>query len=252
MPHTNSTTHYSLPQFLATDKPAWLTDVNPAYSTIDAGMYAAQQAADAAQADATQALDDAAAASGTATTASNTAAGAIASIAEAFDATATYSVGDYVVYNNLFYRCIADIATPGPWTGSTNWTRATLDSELTGLDAKIDDDITAVEGSITNITTLLNGLVKIVNYTAQSSITLEPGSVAAVRGSDVGYNSIPSGYTPISAYFDVSGTNDIIIVNPIINNAGSTQLGVARNLATTQKTGTITANIIFVKTSVIT
>ena len=34
MAHTNSTTNYSLPQFLPTDKPAWLTDVNGAFSDI--------------------------------------------------------------------------------------------------------------------------------------------------------------------------------------------------------------------------
>lgn len=35
MSHTNSTTNYSLPQFIGTDKPAWLTDINGAFSTID-------------------------------------------------------------------------------------------------------------------------------------------------------------------------------------------------------------------------
>ena len=35
MSHTNSTTNYALPQFLTTDKPAWLTDVNNAFSDID-------------------------------------------------------------------------------------------------------------------------------------------------------------------------------------------------------------------------
>ena len=65
--HTNSTTNYSLPQFLPTDKPAWLTDVNPAYLAIDNGMKANAHAAEAAQTDATQALADAAGAAATAT-----------------------------------------------------------------------------------------------------------------------------------------------------------------------------------------
>lgn len=38
MSHTNSTTNYSLPQFIGTDKPAWLTDINGAFSTIDTNL----------------------------------------------------------------------------------------------------------------------------------------------------------------------------------------------------------------------
>lgn len=32
---TNSTTNYGLPQWIATDKPAWIADMNPAFSKID-------------------------------------------------------------------------------------------------------------------------------------------------------------------------------------------------------------------------
>lgn len=43
MSHTNNTTHYSFPQFVANDTPAWLTDVNQAFSSIDAEIFARQQ-----------------------------------------------------------------------------------------------------------------------------------------------------------------------------------------------------------------
>lgn len=43
MSHTNSTTHYNLPQFVGTDTPGWLTDVNSAMSSIDAAIFARQQ-----------------------------------------------------------------------------------------------------------------------------------------------------------------------------------------------------------------
>ena len=46
MAHTNSTTHYEYPQFIGTDKPGWLTDVNNAYSDIDGDIYTAQTKAD--------------------------------------------------------------------------------------------------------------------------------------------------------------------------------------------------------------
>lgn len=50
MSATNSTTHYELPVFIATDKPAWLVDWNGSMNAIDAGINAAKSAADTAQA----------------------------------------------------------------------------------------------------------------------------------------------------------------------------------------------------------
>ncbi len=41
MSHTNSTTNYNLPQFLGTDKPAWLGDINPAMTAIDTAIKTA-------------------------------------------------------------------------------------------------------------------------------------------------------------------------------------------------------------------
>lgn len=40
MGHTNITPNYSLPQFIDSDKPAWLDDVNQAYSAIDKALKA--------------------------------------------------------------------------------------------------------------------------------------------------------------------------------------------------------------------
>ena len=38
MAHTNSTTNYNLPEFISTDKPAWLVDFNGAMDSIDAAI----------------------------------------------------------------------------------------------------------------------------------------------------------------------------------------------------------------------
>lgn len=40
MSSTNHTANYNLPQFVGTDKPAWLGDINPAMNTIDTRMKA--------------------------------------------------------------------------------------------------------------------------------------------------------------------------------------------------------------------
>lgn len=59
MSHTNSTVNYSLPQFINTDKPAWLTDVNNAYAAIDTAIKAASDAAVTADGKATSAASTA-------------------------------------------------------------------------------------------------------------------------------------------------------------------------------------------------
>ena len=94
MGHTNTTQNLNLPQFVSTDKPTWLGDINGAFQSIDAGYgnaiatatgaeTAAQNAttaaagavetANAASASATSAATDAATAIGTANTAADTA-----------------------------------------------------------------------------------------------------------------------------------------------------------------------------------
>ena len=84
MSHTNSTTNYGLPQFLSTDKPFWLTDVNQAYVAIDTGMKNAQDKADSADSTATSAASDASDALANAATADAKGAGAVAYISETY------------------------------------------------------------------------------------------------------------------------------------------------------------------------
>lgn len=55
MSHSNSTTNYNLPQFVGTDKPAWLTDINGAFSNIDTAIKSAKDTADTAAGNATTA-----------------------------------------------------------------------------------------------------------------------------------------------------------------------------------------------------
>lgn len=58
MSATNSTTHYELPVFIATDKPAWLVDWNGTVNAIDSAIYEAKSAADTAQAGVTANASD--------------------------------------------------------------------------------------------------------------------------------------------------------------------------------------------------
>ena len=55
MSHTNSTANYNLPQFVGSDTPAWLTDINGALSAIDSQMKTNADSASTANASATTA-----------------------------------------------------------------------------------------------------------------------------------------------------------------------------------------------------
>lgn len=89
MSSTNHTTNYNLPQFVGSDKPAWLGDINPAMSAIDTAMHAnavlAQQGIDdasTAQTTAQTAEGHAQDAITSAGTAQETANGAVASLSQ--------------------------------------------------------------------------------------------------------------------------------------------------------------------------
>ena len=66
MSFTNKTPNYNLPQWLGTDKPAWLTDVNEAFSLIDTAIKNAYDSGSGADATANAALETARAAQETA------------------------------------------------------------------------------------------------------------------------------------------------------------------------------------------
>lgn len=76
MSHTNSTNHYSLPQFVGTDIPTWLGDFNSAMTAIDNGINSAATTAGSASTTAAQASTDAAAAQASANAAISSAASA--------------------------------------------------------------------------------------------------------------------------------------------------------------------------------
>lgn len=89
MSHTNSTSHYSLPQFVGTDIPTWLGDFNSAMTAIDNGINSAATTAGSASTTAAQASTDAAAAASSATSAYNAAAAAQKSADDAAAAVTT-------------------------------------------------------------------------------------------------------------------------------------------------------------------
>lgn len=100
---------------------------------------AASGYATAAAGSATTAGQQANAASGSATAAATSAANAaasVASLAHPYDATATYNIGDYVIYEGALYRCTTAITTAEAWNAA-HWTQATLADDV---EAKANPD----------------------------------------------------------------------------------------------------------------
>ena len=90
---------------------------------------------------ATNAASSASAAAASATTASN----AAANFAPTYSTSATYAVGDYVLYNSGLYECNTAITTAEAWTAA-HWTAVKVGPELTDLKTAIFKDV-SIDGS---------------------------------------------------------------------------------------------------------
>ncbi len=69
-----------------------------------------------------------------------------ASIAEVYDATKTYAIGDYCLHDGQLYECTTEITTPEAWTAA-HWTAATVGTELND----IQDDVSGLKEDLDDI-----------------------------------------------------------------------------------------------------
>ena len=127
MGHTNSTANLSLPQFIGSDKPTWLGDINGAFSDIDAYVGTNDAAVSAAASDASSAVAQAASAVSTAN-AANTTAGNASTAATNAVGTANNAMS-LVNQTNVKVGTLADLTT----TDKTSIVNAI--NEINGKDA---------------------------------------------------------------------------------------------------------------------
>lgn len=164
MSATNSTTHYSLPSFLGSDKPAWLVDWNGAMATIDSAIYEAKQAADTASSSASAVASDLATLSGTVSTQGST--------ISALSDTLTTAVGNINTING-------NITTINSLIG--NGTPTTTDQTIIGAINEINANVTdaSTPGTLANTVAGLTGddlasNVNIASYTTFSGAYTAP------------------------------------------------------------------------------
>ena len=94
----------------------------------------------------------------------------------------------------------------------------------------------------------LDNLFLTQTYTATK--TVNANGVVALLGSDMGYNSIPTGYTPIVYTFACTNSNDLFCNLNNISAIGGAQFGVIRNVSTgAQNDKVCNITITFVKSA---
>lgn len=113
---------------------------------------------------------------------------ALDDLAPEYDATATYSVGDYVTYNKTLYKCTTAIATAEAFD-DTKWTAVKVGGELKSHDARISDLEAGVEleASATNsfddgIDSYFKKVVSTIVPVQAGSGTPSPTNVRAISG----------------------------------------------------------------------
>ena len=160
MSHTNTTTNYGLPQFLSSDKPAWMADINVAFADIDTQMKLNADAAADAQSD----VNDAS-----------------LNFAAGYSNASTYDVGDVVVYNNRMYICDVAVTVPesfdiAKWTYYRVSNTADAVENLTSAENALESlvgstDISAIgDGTVTGAIDTINTNLSGLNYTTTTLV----------------------------------------------------------------------------------
>ena len=153
MSHTNSTSHYSLPQFVGTDIPTWLGDFNSAMTAIDSGINAAATSASGAATKSEQASTDAAAAQASANSAINSAAAASKAAGDAAAAVtaekeraeaAEQNIANSIPSTAISTRLYAETWSSGTYTLTNDMITSTSNQEIIPAVGITSDQYTAL------------------------------------------------------------------------------------------------------------
>lgn len=158
---------------------------NAAFEQAQTATAKADEAAASAQAAATSATNassSATAASGSATEASDARDAAVeaaeqaeaaasqsaaqASIAEVYDATKTYAIGDYCLHDGQLYECTTEISTPEAWTAA-HWTATTAGTELND----IQDDVSGLKEDLMLQEETIPDTVQTITFDSEGNVS---------------------------------------------------------------------------------
>lgn len=189
---TNKTANYELPQFVGTDKPTWLGDINEAMSDIDAGMHAnataiTSMASDVATASATasQASQDVAGLTSTVSTLSSNVT-AVTTTANNAQSTATSALNTANTANGKSDTNASDIVTLNTKYDALDTKYDALEENVLGLDGAILWENQSPSSGFTsqNITLSSSDYDLLEIYTKQAKGNLRAQSTRIPKGYD--------------------------------------------------------------------
>lgn len=200
MGHTNSTANLALPQFIGTDKPTWLSDVNGAFAAIDAYAGTNDAALAITDAKADTAISDAAGAVTTAGNASTTAGNAAAT------ATAANTVA-----GNALTVANGINAKVGVLTDLTTTDKSTVVNAINEVNGKDAGDIAYDNtGSGLTATNVQDAIDEVAQGGGGGSVIVSQHDVASVSITANTYSTLATVTTTVGKAYAVSyafGTN---------------------------------------------
>ena len=235
MGHTNSTANLSLPQFIGTDKPTWLGDVNGAFSaidskvgTIDADIAATDAKADNAVADAASAVTTANGANNTAGNASTTATNALNIANNAL--TVANNADGHTNQLETKVGLLADLHTSDK-TSIVNAINETFDALPSGGSVSVTAD------GVKTISQVLDELYALIDSTKISENSKMIIEHAASNSEYLDHVYVDPG----ANRYDFSGGNFAIIVGMSVRSSSSMAINYALSSSTYTSTGSNTS-----------
>lgn len=226
------TPHYGYPQVQLNDRPTF-ADFNPAFEDIDAKLYGLitgaetdEQAIRDLSTEVSNLVTEVGRVSGVATDAKNKSdaneeaitllSGQVSqnttklgtkidsnAIAEPYDTSVTYDVGDVVTYQGQRYRCITAVTVAEPFD-ATKWTGEDVETVLEHLQSEIDDIPT--EAAASNVT-----LAPITGMTANNVQDGIAELKAGLTAKEIHFTNVNSSVSDIAGT-EISGVKNIHIV----------------------------------------
>ena len=135
-------------------------------------------------------------------------------IAPAYSSSATYNVGDYVIYDNTLYKCKTVIATAETWTAS-HWTQAVVSDDTANLkSAFINNDISKTAQFYDGYVNTSGVITSNTSHKYSELIPVETGERYHVIGNESTSAMLIAMYADASGNADTSksitGTNSLL------------------------------------------
>jgi len=121
-------------------------------------------------------------------------------IADEYDSSLTYAVGDYVIYQDQLYKCNTAITSPEAWTAA-HWTLTQVGPQL-----QTKADRTAVDEAIENLLPVGNASGSVANFSTELSRPLE-ALKAGIVATQASGTPTPSSPLQISGWSQVEITH---------------------------------------------